>query len=428
MHAAAAPRRRVRGASAFAITFAIIGGRRSPSFFVIAPLLPAMAFGGFAILPLVCTGTREAADAAALAAGGGDAQGRRPGQRVPLQRRHQPDPCRDGRVAAEVADEGLLLGATTEAFHLSTDNPPPPGAPPTADAFAQVTSSDFLRAIAGVGRPQTLTVQALAGTCGATKWPGNASPWCSQRPGQGDRAQCRRKETVWQALADEAGRRTDEAKRLAAKEKGSSREGRARTIVAACPWIGTILGKRVFCGAMPLEPGTWMYGVSGTLPAGGSDGASATDPARPWCGYSGSDGDGRCSQGPRKTRGSGMSPGHARGGTIAAVRRSREKHMVPPGAETKGTARPQSPLPRIHWTSGTSRIPFPPGRWFRQLPPPGSEPASEVPPLTALPPVRGGPRFACHRGRFYAVTDNSLQADAAVSRTSGQQGLQRISG
>jgi IS605 OrfB family transposase len=51
-----------------------------------------------------------------------------------------------------------------------------------------------------------------------------------------------RMETVRQALAVEDGRRTDEAKRLATREKGSPREGRARTIATACKRIGTMLG------------------------------------------------------------------------------------------------------------------------------------------------------------------------------------------
>jgi IS605 OrfB family transposase len=52
-----------------------------------------------------------------------------------------------------------------------------------------------------------------------------------------------RLERVRQALVTGAGRRTDEATRLATREKGSPREGRARLIVAACKRIGTILGE-----------------------------------------------------------------------------------------------------------------------------------------------------------------------------------------
>jgi len=52
-----------------------------------------------------------------------------------------------------------------------------------------------------------------------------------------------RLETVRQALAVEAGRRTDEAKRLATTEKGSPTEGRARTIATTCKRIGTMLGE-----------------------------------------------------------------------------------------------------------------------------------------------------------------------------------------
>ena len=51
-----------------------------------------------------------------------------------------------------------------------------------------------------------------------------------------------RLETVRKALATEAGRWTDETKRLAATEKGSPVEGRARTFATACKRIGTILG------------------------------------------------------------------------------------------------------------------------------------------------------------------------------------------
>ena len=52
-----------------------------------------------------------------------------------------------------------------------------------------------------------------------------------------------RLETVRKALAVEAGRRTDEAKRLATTEKGSPMEGRARTIATTCKRIGTMLGE-----------------------------------------------------------------------------------------------------------------------------------------------------------------------------------------
>jgi len=52
-----------------------------------------------------------------------------------------------------------------------------------------------------------------------------------------------RLETVRKALATEAGRRTDEAKRPAATGKGSPTEGRARTIATVCKRIGTMLGE-----------------------------------------------------------------------------------------------------------------------------------------------------------------------------------------
>ena len=55
-----------------------------------------------------------------------------------------------------------------------------------------------------------------------------------------------RLETVRKSLATEAGRRIDEAKRLARMEKGSPAEGRARTIVTACQRIGTMLGEAQF--------------------------------------------------------------------------------------------------------------------------------------------------------------------------------------
>lgn len=78
------------------------------------------------------------------------------------------------------ADEGLLLGAGTSAFRVNVNDNQPPGAPATADVVAQVSYSDFLLALAGVGRQHTLTVQAVAGTCGSTAWPGSAPPWCQQ--------------------------------------------------------------------------------------------------------------------------------------------------------------------------------------------------------------------------------------------------------
>ena len=52
-----------------------------------------------------------------------------------------------------------------------------------------------------------------------------------------------RLETVRQALAVEAVRRGNEAKRLVTTEKGSPIEGRARTIATACKRIGTMLGE-----------------------------------------------------------------------------------------------------------------------------------------------------------------------------------------
>jgi IS605 OrfB family transposase len=58
-----------------------------------------------------------------------------------------------------------------------------------------------------------------------------------------------RLETVRKALAAEAGRRTDEAKRLAMMEKGSPAEGRARTIATACQRIGTMLGEARLTGS-----------------------------------------------------------------------------------------------------------------------------------------------------------------------------------
>ena len=153
---------------------------------VVAVLLPTFAFVGFGQVLLVRAGAQAAADAAALAG----AQNETTTEQVDALGRVYSGSVMIDTAAAEAAaqgqwdaDAGLLLGGATALFRVTVDNRPSVGAPPTLDVVAEVSIRVGLLALAGLGRTQTVQVQAIAGTCGATAWPGASGVGCRQGGG-----------------------------------------------------------------------------------------------------------------------------------------------------------------------------------------------------------------------------------------------------
>ena len=150
---------------------------------IVAVLLPTFAFVGFGQVLLVRAGAQAAADAAALAG----AQNETTTEQVDALGHVYSASVTIDTAAADAAaqsqwdaDAGLLLGGGTTLFRVTVDNSPPVGAPPTLDVVAEVSIHVGLLALAGLGRVQTVQVQAIAGTCGATAWPGASGLGCSQ--------------------------------------------------------------------------------------------------------------------------------------------------------------------------------------------------------------------------------------------------------
>ena len=77
------------------------------------------------------------------------------------------------------ADASLLLGSRTKTWHVSVDNNPPAGKPPTMTILADVEYDDWPLILAGGSALQVMRFQVIAGTCGVKQWPGNAGPWCA---------------------------------------------------------------------------------------------------------------------------------------------------------------------------------------------------------------------------------------------------------
>ncbi len=152
--------------------------------FILALLLPLLGAVGEAEAVTAHAGAQAAVDAAALAGAQKttvtkkvDAIGNIYAYSVSI------DPSRAATAAAQLwqANTGLLLGASTQTFQTAVNNNPAPGAPATFNVAATLSFPDPMAALIGMGRTVRLSVQSVAGSCGATSWPGDVSPWCSQQ-------------------------------------------------------------------------------------------------------------------------------------------------------------------------------------------------------------------------------------------------------
>jgi hypothetical protein len=169
------PARRLRATDGQVLPFGLLAA--------LGLLLPTFALLGLAVFLVARAGAQAAADAAALAAAQQavvteqvDATGQVYGYTVAI------DPARAQAAASAEwqADAGLLLGGAATAFTVTEDNSPPAGSPASVQVAVQMEFRDGLLAIVGLGAWQYLQVQAVAGTCGSTAWPGDAQPWCGQ--------------------------------------------------------------------------------------------------------------------------------------------------------------------------------------------------------------------------------------------------------
>ena len=149
---------------------------------IVAVLLPLLGGVGVAEVAAARAGVRVAADAAALAGAQQaivteqtDATGTVYSYSVQINAATAPTAARD----AWNANSALFMGGSTTSFHVSIDNNPAPGAPATIDIVGSVTFPDTPLALVGAGKTDTVTVQAIAGTCGYTAWPGSGA-WCQQ--------------------------------------------------------------------------------------------------------------------------------------------------------------------------------------------------------------------------------------------------------
>ena len=152
--------------------------------FMAGILLPLLASVGVASFVLARGEAQDAADAAVLAGASQvivtkkvDALGNVYGYTAEINTRTAPGAA----ASAWDANAGAFLGGTTAAFHTSIDNSPPPGQGPSISVSAAVRFPDSLLALIGLKPDSTVTVQAVAGTCGGTAWPGSVAPWCGQQ-------------------------------------------------------------------------------------------------------------------------------------------------------------------------------------------------------------------------------------------------------
>ena len=151
--------------------------------FIVGILLPMLASVGVAAFVLARGGAQDAADAAALAGASQvvvtkqvDALGHVYGYTAQIN----PQTAPGAAASAWDANAGSFLGGTTTAFHTSINNNPPPGQGPSISVVGAVRFPDSLLALIGLQPDSTVTVQAVAGSCGDTTWPGSVAPWCSQ--------------------------------------------------------------------------------------------------------------------------------------------------------------------------------------------------------------------------------------------------------
>ena len=151
--------------------------------FIVGILLPMLASVGVAAFVLARGGAQDAADAAALAGASQvvvtkkvDALGNVYGYTAEINTRTAPGAA----ASAWGANAGAFLGGTTAAFYTSIDNNPPPGQGPSISVVGAAKFPDSLLALIGLRPESTVTVQAVAGTCGGTAWRGSVPPWCRQ--------------------------------------------------------------------------------------------------------------------------------------------------------------------------------------------------------------------------------------------------------
>ncbi len=79
------------------------------------------------------------------------------------------------------ADASLLLGSRTTTWHVSVDNNPPAGRPPTITILANVEYADWPLLLTGGKALQVMRLQVIAGTCGVKRWPGDATTVVRER-------------------------------------------------------------------------------------------------------------------------------------------------------------------------------------------------------------------------------------------------------
>ncbi len=150
------------------------GGSRSPGdsgqvlllgvLFMVGAMLPLLASVGVASFVLPRDGAQDAAAPAgasqAVVTKKVDVQGNVHAYTAQINPQTAP-----GAWAWD-ANAVAFLGGTTAAFHTSIDNNPPPGQGPSISVVGAAKFPDSLLALIGLRPESTVTVQAVAGTCG----------------------------------------------------------------------------------------------------------------------------------------------------------------------------------------------------------------------------------------------------------------------